>query len=338
MRRIVLSAFIVAVGLVANSTAVRAQSISNAFVDPNRIVLIINGEEIKGGEYYRRMEFLPGVGARAGNSFTEFPPGFLTIQKLIDERITLALAKDKGVYPSDAEVDAEIKIRQIDNPKMLEDWMSSGGNIDELRYQIRVQVATFNIETFGITKTDVEVEDFYQKHPDLYTIPKQLKLRIIAVSSPDETKVVDQDLAAGKDFASVAKERSMDAVTKSIGGEFGTIPEYKLSTASKEALTSVKIGQTTKWLTTSPDGGQGTYLKYFLEDIIPSKKLDLDAALKRQIRRKLMLDAGHIKNNSIPKELDLLRAKAKIDIKSSEFADAYQRYLKAYLQQRGISQ
>ena len=338
MRRFQLSALIVVAGLIAISTGARAQSITNALVDPNRIVMIINGEEIKGGEYYRRMEFLPGVGARSGNNFSEFPPGFLTIQKLIDERITLALAKEKGVYPSDAEVDAEIKLRQEDNPKMLEDWMSSGGNIDELRYQVRVQVATFNVETFGITKTDVEVEDFYQKHPDLYTIPKQLKLRIIAVASPDDTKLVDQDLAAGKDFASVAKERSMDPVTKTIGGEFGTIPEYKLSTASKDALTSVKIGQTTKWLTTSPDGGQGTYLKYYLEDIIPAKKLDLDARLKRQIRRKMMLDLGHIKNTTIAKELDTLRAKAKIDIKSPEFADAYQRYLKAYLQERGISQ
>ena len=337
MNKIALTAILIAVGITFNPVSGHAQTITNNLVDQNRIIMVINGEEIKGGEYYRRMEYLPGVGVRSGNNFTEFPPGFLTIQKLIDERITLALAKDRGVYPSDAEVDAEIKLRQEDNPKMLEDWMSAGGNIDELRYQIRVQVATFNIETFGITKTDVEVEDYYQKHPDQYVIPKQLKLRIIAVGSSDDTKVVDQDLAAGKDFAAVAKERSID-ITKSIGGEYGTIPEYKLASSSKEALAGVKIGQTTKWLTTAPEGGQGTYLKFLLEDIIPEKKLELDTGLRRAIRRKLMLDAGHIKNNTISKDLDALRAKAKIDIKSQEFADAYQRYLKAYLQQRGITQ
>ena len=53
-------------------------------VDPNRVVLVINGEEIKGAEYYRRMEYLPGVGSQMGASFSDFPPGFLTIQQLIN--------------------------------------------------------------------------------------------------------------------------------------------------------------------------------------------------------------------------------------------------------------
>ena len=306
-------------------------------VDPNRVVLVVNGEEIKGVEYYRRMEYLQGVGVRTGNNFTEFPPGFLTIQHLIDERIGFALAKEKGVYPSDAEVDEEIKVRQEDNPKILENWISSGGNIDELRYQLRVQLTQFKLQTFGITKTDTEVDQFYKDHPDMYTTPKQLKLRVIAVASSDDTKVVDQDLAAGKDFATEAKEKSVD-ITKAIGGEYGTVPEYNLNTAARDALTNVKIGQTTKWLTTNPDGGTGAYLKFFLEDIIPAKKLEMDTALRRLIRRKLMVDSGAAKNANLSKELDAMRVKMKIDIKQPEFADAYQKFIAAYLRQRGVSQ
>ena len=323
--------------LVLFATVARVQAQTPSMVDPNRIVMVVNGEEIKGAEYYRRMEYLQGVGTRVGNNFNELPPGFITIQQLINERLTFALAKEKGAFPSDEEVDAEIKIRQADNPKMLESWMAAGGNMDELRYQLRVQLAQFKIQTFGITKTDVEVEQFYKDHPDLYTTPKQLRLRLIAVASSDDTKTVDQDLTAGKDFASVAKERSVD-VTKQIGGEYGTIPEYNLSTTAKDALAVTKIGQTTKWLTTAPEGGKGTYLKFLLEDIIPAKKLDLDNTLRRTIRRTLMLDAGKVKNTTIPKELDALRAKFKVDIKQPEFADAYQKFLTAYLKQKGITQ
>jgi parvulin-like peptidyl-prolyl isomerase len=211
-----------------------------------------------------------------------------------------------------------------------------GRNMDDLKYSLRVQIAEFKLQTFGITVTDTEVEDFYKNHPDIYTIPAELKLRMIAVASSDDTKAVDDELAAGKDFATVAKEKSID-VSKVIGGEYGTIEEYKLDTSTREALSGVKIGQTTKWLTTAQNGGAGTYLKFLKEDVIPAKKLELDARLRRSIRRTLMADRGNVKNAGIVKEKDLLRVKAKIDIKQSEFADAYQKYLANYLKQKGIS-
>ena len=303
-------------------------------VDPNRVVLVINGEEIKGAEYYRRMEYLPGVGSQMGASFSEFPPGFLTIQQLINERLVFQLAKDKGVFPTDEEVQEELNIRQKDNPTLLKDWISSGGNSEDLKYQLRYQIAQFKLQTFGITITDTEVDNDYKTRPDTYKIPKQYKLRVVVVGTSDDTKAVDSELSAGKVFADVAKEKSID-ITKSIGGEFGTVPVYKLATETQQALTDIKIGQTTKWLTTNPNGGSGAYLKFLLEDVIPEKKMELDERLRRMIRRKLMADRGKIKNATMPKELDAVRIKAKIDIKQPEFADAYQKLLKTYLQQKG---
>jgi foldase protein PrsA len=320
------------------ATTCRAQQEPNpqALVDPNRVVVVINGEEIKGLEYYRRMEYLSGVGTQMGATFSEFPPGFLTIQQLITERLVFQLAKDKGIYPTDEEVQEELTIRQKDNPTLLKDWIGSGGNSEELKYQLRYQIAQFKLQTFGITITDTEVDNDYKNRPDVYKIPKQYKLRVIVVSNSDDTKTVDSDLLAGKSFADEAKDKSVD-ITKNIGGEFGTIPVYKLATETQDALSSIKIGQTTKWLTTNPGGGNGAYLKFLLEDVIPEKKMELDERLRRMIRRKLMADKGKIKNASMPKELDAVRLKAKIDIKQSEFADAYDKLLKTYLKQKGGS-
>ncbi len=247
-------------------------------VDANRVVLVFNGEEIRGAEYYRRMEYLDDVGMVVGKQFKVAPPGFLTIQKLINERLAFGLAKEKGVYPTDAEVQDEMNIRLAENPKMLEEWVGGGGNIDELKYQVRLQIAQFKLQTFGITVTDSEVEDQYNNHPDIYTTPKRLKLRLIAVGSSDDTKAVDQDLAAGKDFAAEAKDKSID-ISKSIGGEQGTVDEDSLDPVARDAISAIKIGQTTKWLSTTPHGGSGTYLKFYLEDVIPAKKLELDDKL-----------------------------------------------------------
>jgi len=120
-----------------------------------------------------------------------------------------------------------------------------------------------------------------------------------------------------------------------VGGEYGTVPVYRLDTDTQKALADIKIGQTTKWFTTNPAGGNGVYLKFFLEDVLPEKKMELDATLRRVIRRQLMVDKGRVKNPNITKELDALRIKAKIDIKQPEFADAYQKFMKVYLQQHG---
>src|SRR4051794_21708042 len=87
-------------------------------VDATRVVATVNGVEIKGAEYYRRMEFLPGVGRNLGDGFAEFPPGFLTLEQLITEKLVLQLAKDKGVFPTDVEVKAELDYRKTKNPNL----------------------------------------------------------------------------------------------------------------------------------------------------------------------------------------------------------------------------
>ena len=73
-------------------------------VDPARVVAVINGEEIKGAEYYRRMEYLPGAGKMLGDRFAEFPPGFMAIEQIITERLVYQLAKQKHCLPTDAEI------------------------------------------------------------------------------------------------------------------------------------------------------------------------------------------------------------------------------------------
>lgn len=335
MKKLALATALLALGIISSATRAQAQENSaQSMVDPNRVVLVINGEEIKGAEYYRRMEYLSGVGRQMGAGFSEFPPGFLTIQRLIDERLVFDLAKQKGIYPTDEEIQDELKVRQDDNPTVLKDWLASGGNMDDLKYLLRFQIAQFKIQTDGITITDTEVQKDYTDRPDTYKIPKQYKLRVIYVATADDTKAVDQEIESEKAFADIAKEKSID-LTRLVGGEYGTVPVYRLDTDTQKALADIKIGQTTKWFTTNPAGGNGVYLKFFLEDVLPEKKMELDATLRRVIRRQLMVDKGRVKNPNITKELDALRIKAKIDIKQPEFADAYQKFMKVYLQQHG---
>jgi len=302
-------------------------------VDPNRVVAVVNGEEIKGGEYYHRMEYLPGVGKVTGQSFSEFPPGFLTVEQLITERLVFQLAKKKGALPSDLEVAAEYKRRTEDNPSLEQVWLSSGRSLDEMKYQIRYELAQFNIQTAGITVTNQEVDSYFTKHPDEFTIPKKYRLRVVVVKTDADKQAVETALSGGTSFADVAKQYSVDVTAKTTGGEYGSIPETSLAGPLLDAIKSTQIGKTTTWISTTT-GGEPSSVKFLIEDILPPKKVAMSESLRAKIRSKMMLDQGKAKND-ITKEMKAMRGSATIDIKQAEFKEAYEKFIQAYLKQTG---
>lgn len=297
---------------------------SLAQVDPNRIIVVVNGEEVKGNEYYRRMEFLPGVGKLANGTVAEFPPGFLTIEQLITERLVLQLAKEKNVFPTDAEVQQELGFAMEESPKLMEEWLASGRSRAELEYQTRFNLAQFKILTQGITITDQQVDQFFKDNPTIFTLPKRVQLRVIAVTTDAEKAGVDTDLKAKKPFAEVARARSQD-VSRSSGGDYGISPMEGLGAMVQDAINKRAADGTTDWISSN-----GTWIKFYVEKVIPEEKLPLDAKTRRRIRKQRMADNGNVKND-VKKMMSDMRAKAKIDIKQKEFADAYKSFVESYL-------
>jgi foldase protein PrsA len=295
-----------------------------AQIDPTKVVLTVNGEDVRGGEYYRRMELLPGIGKRIGASYVELPPGLFTLDQLITERLVLQLAKQKGAYPSDPEVEQEIRFRLEGNPKLLEDLKAGGRSEEEFRYEVRYQLAQFKIQTFGVIVTDQDIDRVYKSRPQDYTIPKRYTLRVIVVGNDADAKAVDDDLKKGSTFAAVAGARSLD-ISKADGGSFGTLPVTALQPVVVTALEAVKIGQVTDWIPS-----EQRRIKFLLENVLPQEVQPLTPALRREIRKREMLARGSVKND-IEKEMKEIRTKAQIDIKDKAFAEAYKEFIESYL-------
>lgn len=288
-------------------------SLANAQSDPTKPVATVNGETISGLEYFRRMEFLPGVGRMVRGEFTETWPGYIAMQQLINERLILQLAKERGVFPKEADVKAELDSKVASNPKLIENLAKVGISKADLENQIRVDLAEFNIITQGITITDLEVEKHYKDNPSRFTIPKRYKLRLIAI--PAERKAsVEADLAAGKPFADVATKYSTDPSSLQ-GGSIGEVPANAFSEPVLKVLDATKIGTATDWV----QGNTGLF-KFYIEDIKPQEKIPLDDNLKKQLRKSLMLDRGRVKNN-IEKLMAEMRKKAKIEVVQPGLSD-----------------
>lgn len=301
--------------LVAGAAIASAQS--------DRTVLVVNGEEIKASEYYYRMEFLPDYGRMLeGGVFEKTPPGLLTLQLLVEERIILQCAKDNGVSPTDAEVAAGLAEKKKRNPEFYADVAKQGISDAQLLYQERLEIAQFKLLTKGINVTDIEVQKFYTENPAQFTDPRRMKLSII-VTNAEGRAAVDAALKGGKPFADVARELSQD-ISKKNGGSLGAVEVEQFSQPIRDALEKIKIGQMTDWLQ-----GETVYLKMLKEDVLPAKLRPLDAELKTTIRRTLMIDRGMAKND-LAALLKETRKKAVIELKQPAFQSQFQAFLNRY--------
>ena len=279
----------------------------------------INGEKVSRADYVRRMEYLPGIGkaSRDGN-FIEVFPGLATVDFIINERLTLQIAKERGVEPTSAEIEAELAMIQRREPGLLERFFSTGRTKEEYRSVVRLNLANFKLQTEGVLVTDTEIKNLYDLAKDVrFTRPPMVRLRVIAVNAESESKEVDAELKAGKTFAATAALLSKD-VTSRVGGMYGDIPLDQLSANVKDAVTKLKKGDTTAWLKSSDT----LLVKFFVEEVFVRVTRPLDADLKEDLRRELLVRKGSAKND-VSKLLKEARQKADIKIASPEFEKAY---------------
>ena len=287
------------------------------------VVANVNGDEIGTAEYYHRLEFYR---VDPDSPLKTLPVGFLTLKELITERLVFQMAKDKGVAPTQPQIDAEEKDQLAKSPTLLQEMIGQGRTEADLKQDIAYQLAQFNLRTYGVTITDQEVEQHYHDYPSMYKVSRRYKLRVIVVNDDTSAAEVDKDLSSGKAFADVAQQRSLD-VSKGNGGEIGVLPASDLGTPVVSALENVKIGSTTAWV---HGGAQDTVrVKYLVEDIVPEKQLPLDADLRQQIRKTLSLDKGNVKN-SVLKDLQAVTLTAKVSINRPGFQKLYDELIKQY--------
>ena len=289
----------------------------------SKAVAVVNGQHISSADYYHRMEHLNGVYAAYAERLVEVVPGLITLDRLITETVTLQLAQAHNVAPTQAEIDAAYASRLASNPTMETVALAEGLTVSDLKYQVAVDLSRFKLLTEGTLVTDQEVKTNYDLHPDRYSAAKLVDLRIIVVASDADKAAVDNDLAAGKDFGSVATSRSID-VTKLRGGlVLGTLFD-SLDPPIRDALNKIKITQVTPWIPLpQQDDGSKPSERILFVGATNRSAIKLDDTLREAIRRQMMMERGSIKNN-VAKEVGEMLSKAKVEISDPAFAKAWQ--------------
>ncbi len=239
---------------------------------------------------------------------------------ILEKDIDMLLSKVPQQYRmrySSADAKKEIVQRLVD-VKMLA-WEARRRGIDKrpdvkTRFEYLIdQMLAKELEeeiSSNIEVTDKEVAKYYDEHKDKFSTPPKIKVRHILVKTKEEAEEVLKEIKGGKDFATLAKERSNCPSAKK-GGDLGLISKGRMDPAFEKAAFALGEGDISDVVKTSYG-----YHIIKVEDKSPAKVKDLDK-VKAAIERSVIND----KREEVLKDLSSdIKSKVTIEINEAYFA------------------
>ena len=292
-------------------------------------VAVVNGEKISTDDYNRYMSQLAQVRVATGQGVVAAPVaggtiGFQALEDVIRRQALMQLAKDEGVYPTDADVEAELKFQIARNPNFLQAATKEKGlSMDAIKNELRVQVAQEKLITKGITVSDDQVDRYIKANPDKFTEPKRVSLLWISVKDPAKKKQVDDALAGSTPFGKVAEQFSEAPNARAVGGHFNpqgqVVDVYNaFSPGLKKLVDDTGENRASDWV---KDPG-GAWLKFYVERKTEARKIDITPVIKETVKRAMATERGK-KGSDLDRKLQAKILGAKVDIPNKALGDVW---------------
>ncbi|KFD17564.1 peptidylprolyl isomerase [Tatumella ptyseos] len=137
--------------------------------------------------------------------------------------------------------------------------------------QFRVSYIELDASALQKTPTQQQVQAWYDSHKSDYTQEQQTRFSVIQVKTEADAQAILAQLKQGADFATLAKEKSIDAISARKGGDMGWLEQDTLPDELKNAGLTQK-GQLSGVIKSSVG-----YLIARLDDIHPEQVQPLSA-------------------------------------------------------------
>ncbi|MCK4264457.1 MAG: peptidyl-prolyl cis-trans isomerase, partial [Candidatus Aminicenantes bacterium] len=231
------------------------------------IVVVVNDEVITLSQYKAKHEELL-QSLRAQLQGEEFRKQYESLRKdilenMIIEVLLLQEAKKQGINVNEQVNMAIQKIKEDNNIQTDEDLRQAlaqqGMDLESFRKRMEEDILKQNIIFSEVGRSividDTDVVNYYKQHPDEFTVPLEYTLSAIYLSTEGKSeeeflakkKEIDEKIAAGEDFASLAGEYS-EGPEKESQGDLGSFKEGELSENLRQAVEDLKEGETTSWI------------------------------------------------------------------------------------------
>ncbi|WP_448178154.1 peptidylprolyl isomerase [Serratia marcescens] len=228
-------------------------------------------------------------------------------QQLVNQQVIQAFGESGFVLPSESQAMAALVLQERDvrlatiDLKALQAKQSAGD--DELKAYYdqnknsfiapeQVKVSYIPLDAASMQdKVKVSEEDisaYYDQHKSSYGQPERKNYSVIQLKTEAEANAALDELKKGADFATLAKEKSTDIISRRTGGELGWLEPETTADELKQANLTEK-GQLSGVVKSSVG-----FLIVRLNDIEPEKLKplsDVHDAIAKQVQQEKAVDA-----------------------------------------------
>lgn len=236
----------------------------------DEIVATIDEEEIT------RQEWMAAMESRYGKE---------TLQILVNEAVMEKAAEEYDIKVTDEEINLEIALMR--SAQDTTDTTIQQLTEDELHQKVRAQLILEKVLTKDIVIDEQELEKYYEENQSLYNIPTTYKTSIIVVESEEDAKSVQSELSEGSDFSVLARERSLDTTSASLGGNIGyiTTAQTNIDQSIPEVVKNLNDDETSKPFVMN----DGRYGIAYVEEVNDGKSFKYEE-VKKHVERVLALE------------------------------------------------
>ncbi len=283
---------------------------SGTSVEGNAV--LVNGEAISLTDYYEHMAVKQSATIMTRNGPTEQRLvgsfGLQAMQEVVDQKLLLQMAKEQGVLPTDADIDAELKFQQELRPDYVTVLQDQGLTTELIRHELLIGLARNHLIMKGVTVDPSEVDKYIKEHPDKYSDPEKATLLFIQVNTEADKDVVDKALATGQAFGVVAQNYSRAPKAKETGGLYGTDIVSQMAPPLQDLVKVTPVGHASPWITNS-----NAFFKFFVGKKTAATPKAPTAPQREMVRRSIALEKGELKNDFDRTFLEKLH-QAKVDV------------------------
>ncbi|MEN3185180.1 MAG: SurA N-terminal domain-containing protein [Atribacterota bacterium] len=237
----------------------------------------------------------------------------LTLENLINNELLYQEAKSRRIRVSNQEVKNELDRLKSTFPSEKEfrsfleyERITLRDLQESLRRTLMIQKLTDNL-TEGVEIPEEEIRKYYDEHRNLFSSPAQYHLAQIVLPSQEEAEKALKRLYLGEDFATVAKEISLDSASAKQSGDMGWIPETQLPKESKEAIQAIRDNPKA---VTSVVSRNNLFYIYKVLEWKPQEEKAYEE-VREEIKKLLLAEQKNVRTNHLLAEL---REKSTISI------------------------
>lgn len=239
--------------------------------------------------------------------YLEHTHGGRILDEMIVRNLIMDEASEKGLKVGTPEVDEALAriADQHGSQAGFERWLHENGQTEKgLRLQIQQDLLLDKLLRQHMGLTDEGIRRYYDSNPGQFTVPARVHLFDIVTLNMDDAFIARERLAAGHDFADVAREMSHDPTAEQ-GGDRGWLePDDVLCDDVQQTVFDMQEGE----IAGPVDCGDHAHV-FYAGEVEAGRRIPFDEAREQVVER-----IREVRGVSEELYVALLKRRADIDV------------------------